>query len=135
MSQLACFELQQAVVAALKDDDDLAALVDERVFDSVPARAAYPYLTYGPVLLRDWSTGSNAGQEHAVSLTLYSRQPGFRECYAMTDAITACLDQASLDLTGHKLVSLRFDTAEFERETDTLTTRAVVTFRALTEKL
>ncbi|MES2905717.1 MAG: DUF3168 domain-containing protein [Pseudomonadota bacterium] len=135
MTALASFSLQQAVVTTLKANSALQALLNDRVFDVVPVRAAYPYLAYGPVNLRDWSTGSNGGQEHGVSISVYSQQPGFREAYSIADAIVAALEAAALTLSGHKLVLFRFDTAEFRRETDTLTTRGVVTFRALTEKL
>lgn len=136
MSLLSCFTLQQAIVAQLKADSALLALLgDDRIYDAVPSRAAYPYLAYGPVTVRDWSTGSNAGQEHFISLGIYSRQPGFREAYALADAMTASLEGASLTLTGHKLVLFRFDAAEFRREPDPNTSRALVSYRALTEKL
>ncbi len=136
MSTLASFELQLAIVAQLKQDSALlSSLGGDHVYDAVPARAAYPYIAYGPVSLRDWSNGSNAGQEHTISLACYSREPGFREAYGLSDAIIDSLENAALDLDDHKLVLLRFDTAEFRREPDPATTRALINFRALTEKL
>jgi hypothetical protein len=136
MSVLASFTLQHAIVAQLKADSALLALLGaDRIFDAVPAKAAYPYLAYGPVTMRDWSTGSSSGQEHFISLNIYSRQPGFREAYALSDAVIEGLENAMLEVDDHKLVLFRFDAAEFRRQNDALTTRALVSFRALTEKL
>lgn len=136
MSALASFTLQHALIAQLKADSGLLALLGaDRVYDAMPSKAVYPYLAYGPVTMRDWSTDSNSGQEHFISLSIYSRQPGFREAYALSDAVIDSLEHASLSLDGHKLVLFRFDAAEFRREADALTTRALVSFRALTEKL
>ena len=136
MSALASFTLQHAIIAQLKQDTALLALLGgDRVFDAVPAKAVCPYLSYGPVSMRDWSTGSNAGQEHFISISFYSRQPGFREAYALSDTVIESLESAELELDGHKLIFFRFDTAEFRRENDSLTTRALISFRALTEKL
>lgn len=135
MTALASFSLQQAFFSTLKANEAMIGLVGTRIYDAVPARALYPYASYGPVSLRDRSDSSNSGHEHIVSIAAYSRQPGYREAYALADAITEAIDATTLNLSGHKLILLRFDNAEFVREADSLTTRALVTFRALTETI
>lgn len=127
--------LQQAIMARLNADPALSGLTAAgHVFDRVPPRAAYPYVAYGPVTVRDWSTGSGPGHEHIVTIAGFSREPGFREAYGLVGALTALLDQASLALTDHHLVLLRFDAADFRREADGLTSKGSATFRALTEQ-
>ncbi len=135
MTAFPAFALQSAIVTALKANSALSAFVSARIYDVVPVHAALPYLTYGPLTLRDWSASSFDGCEHLISLNLYSNSPGFREAYAITDAVVACLHQAELTLGEHALVQLQFLSADLSREADTLTTRGLLSFRALTHHL
>ena len=136
MGTSAAWSLQQAIIACLKTNQTLRQLAGgDHIYDAVPARAAYPFVTFGPLTLRDNSTGDSIGHDHIFTLTAYSRSPGFREVYALADAITRALIGAQLQLTGHRLVLLRFETAEFRRETDTQTSRAAIIFRAISEPI
>lgn len=42
----------------------VAALGGARVYDDVPKRAEFPYLTFGQTTERDWSTATEPGHEH-----------------------------------------------------------------------
>ena len=57
----------------------LARLVVPRVYDEVPLRAEFPYLTFGQTIERDWSTGTEPGQEHTFTLHVWSRARGRKE--------------------------------------------------------
>lgn len=126
--------LQKAVIAALRGHAGLAAIVPpDRVYDAVPARSLYPYIAIGPISVKDRASGGAPAHEQRISFTAFSRSPGFREAYALADAVSAALDGAGLALEGHHLTLLHFDSAEFRREADALTSRAILSFRALTE--
>ena len=125
--------LQKAVVATLVADAGVGALVGDRIYDAPPRDAAFPYLTIGGLRVDDWSTGSEDGAEHRVTLHVWSRERGKRECYEVLEAVEAALHDAALVLEDHALVNLRFAFAEVDRERDGVTYRATARFRAVTE--
>lgn len=128
--------LQQACVATLKANPGLRSMLGgERVYDAPPSRPTYPYVLIGPHTLRDFSSSDSFGKEHILTISAYSRGAGLREAYALAETISAALTIATLSLTGHHLVLLRFDTADIRREADALTSRASLTFRAISEPI
>ncbi len=104
-----------------------------RVYDDVPRGAAFPYVTFGPGLTRDWSTGTEAGAEHVVTLRVWSKAGGEKEEHLVLEAIRAALHAASLTIVGHRLVSLRHETSETLRGADGETYSGAARFRAVTE--
>ena len=127
--------LQQAVFAALSVSDDIKELAGDppRVFDAVPRDAAFPYIVVGEDGESNWDTATEAGSEHSLAIHVWSRGGGRKEIKLAAGAVRDCLDGASLALTGHTLIDLRFLSAVFVRESDGETFRAVVRFRAVTE--
>jgi hypothetical protein len=130
----AAWELQKAVYGALVDDSGVLALLGgPRVYDDVPRGAAFPYLTFGPGVARDWSTGTEAGTEHLLTLRVWSRAGGEREVHQILDAIRAALHDAALAPAGHRLVNLRHEASETQRDADGETYLGSARFRAVTE--
>lgn len=67
-------ELQKAIFAALKQDGPLTALLGgEKIFDQVPPKASFPYVTFGRTSLYDWSTGTESGTEQLFTLHVWSK--------------------------------------------------------------
>lgn len=133
----ASFALQAAVLAALAADADLIARLGTppRIYDDVPPRPAYPYVTFGQSSDRDWSTGSDAGTEHTLTLHVWSKAAGRKETQAITAAIRSALHDTALTLVEHRLVNLRLEHAEARRDPDGETIHGLVRFRAVTEPL
>ena len=130
----AAWELQKAIHGKLASDAGvLAVLGGPRVYDEVPRGAAFPYVTFGGVTTRDWSTGTETGAEHAVVLRAWSKAGGEREVHLMIEAIRAALHETAVMLTGHRLVSLRHEASETARGTNGETYAGAVRFRAVTE--
>lgn len=130
----ASWALQQAIFARLTSDSALLALLGgARVYDDVPDRKLFPYVTFAPASARDWSTGSEAGTEHAVVLHVWSRGAGRKEALAIIEALRACLHDAALTLSGHRLVNLRHESSDVRRDTDGETFHGIVRLRAVTE--
>ena len=125
--------LQKAVFAALAGDAGVAALVGDRIYDAPPRHAAFPYVRLGEARMSDWSTGTEAGGEHRLTLHVWSRERGKAECWAVIEAIDAVLNDAALGLDGASLVNLRTETAEARRDGDGITWHGVMRFRAVTE--
>lgn len=111
----------------------VAVLGGPHVYDEAPRGAAFPYVTLGDAEVSDWSTGSSTGQEHRLTLHVWSRQGGQAEAHIIAGEIIAALEDVPLDPAGHRLVNLRFATADIRREADGRTWHGLVRFRVVTE--
>jgi Protein of unknown function (DUF3168) len=126
--------LRAAIHDALVSDSALTSLLGgPSVYDEPPRAAAFPYVTLGDARVSDFSTGSESGQEHQLTLHAWSRQGGHREAHLIAGALLQALDDAPLTLTDHRLVNLRFSVADVRREADGRTYHALIRFRAMTE--
>jgi len=126
--------LRAAIHDALLADASLTSLLGgARVYDEPPAVATFPYVTLGEARVADYSTGTEAGEEHQLILHGWSRQGGHREAHLIAGAVLQALDDAALTLADHRLVNLRFALADVRREADGRTYHALVRFRAVTE--
>src|SRR5262249_54539621 len=134
MSTAAAAALRAAIHDALIADTALTSLLGgASVYDEPPRAAAFPYVTIGEARIFDWSTGTDGGEEHQLTLHAWSRQGGHREAHMIAGALLQALDDAPLTLADHRLVNLRFAVADVRREADGRTYHALVRFRAVTE--
>ena len=129
----ASWALQQAAFAVLSMSDAVRDIAGERVFDAVPRGAAFPYIVIGDDAEANWDTATEAGSEHTLSVHIWSRAGGHKEIKRAAAAVRDTLGGAALTLDGHDLIDIRFLSADFRREPDGQTFRAVLRFRAVTE--
>jgi hypothetical protein len=128
--------LRAAIHAALANDSPLAALLGgARIYDEPPRDAALPYVTLGEDVVGDGSTSTEAGDEHALTLHVWSRQGGHRQAHVIVGAVLEALADAPLALDGHHLANMRFVVADVRREPDGRTYHGLIRMRALTEPL
>lgn len=126
--------LRAVLFTALKNDTPLAALLGgARIYDEPPREAAFPYVTLGEATLADRSTSTEGGDEHGVTLHVWSRHGGHREAHEIAGALLEALIDAPLAPNGHRLANLRFITADVRREPDGRTYHGIVRLRAYTE--
>jgi len=125
--------LQSAVYAALLADGGLGGLIGNRIYDAPPRDATFPYVVIGETRVADWSTATEDGAEHRLTLDVWSRERGKRQCYEIMAAVEAVLHDAALALDDHALVNLRFAEADVRGERDGITYRGTMRFRAVTE--
>ncbi len=130
----AVWELQKALHAGLLAN---AALVDAiggpRVWDHVPRGAVFPYVTIGASTNLDWSTGTDTGCEHILTVHVWSTTPGRKEAETIANAIRQTLHDQPLTLAGYRLVNFRHELTETRRTAETELYHAIVRFRAVTE--
>lgn len=130
----ASWALQTSIHARLTADAALLGLIGgPRVFDDVPRGAAFPYVTFGLTSEKDWSTGTEDGTEHIVTLHVWSRGAGRHEAGNILAAIRGALHDQALALAGHRLVNLRQEFADVRRDPDGETFHGIVRLRAVTE--
>ena len=127
-------DLRQAIRTTLLARSELvAALGGPRVYDEVPRGIEPPYIAFGDVQVRDWSTVTDQGCEQFLVLNAWSTQPGTREALAFASQVAAATNGAALTLTDHHLVNLRVVSLETRRENNGRFARASVRLRAVTE--
>ena len=128
------WSLQQAMFAALSADVALTALLGAgRIYDDVPQATSPPYVVLGPITARDWSTSTEDGAEHVITLHVWSRMRGKKQAHEIMSAVSAALHDQSLTLAGHRLVNLRHETSDVRRDPDGETIHGTLRFRAVTE--
>jgi hypothetical protein len=126
--------LQQALFAALAGDPAVTALIGPgRVYDDVPQGTPLPYVTLGPVTAQDWSTGTEAGTEHLVTIHVWSGERGKKQVHAILAAVRGALHDQPLALAAHRLVNLRHERSELRRTPDGEAIHGLARFRAVTE--
>ena len=126
--------LQKAVLAALKGDAAVDALLGGRVWDRAPEGAGFPYLLIGRCASRP-VTADGGGVEQALTLTGVSRFAGSEEAKAIAAAVRACLHEAALEADGVRTVNLRVTLSDVFRAGDGRRTFAVLRLRAVTEEI
>ena len=128
--------LQASIFQTLSTDPGvLGALGGPRIYDHVPRGAAYPYVTFGQSTVRDWSTGGDEGDEHVVTLHVWSLAAGRNQVHDIVGALRVALHDRDLTLAGHRLVNLRHEHSEARREADGERFHGIVRLRAVTEPL
>jgi hypothetical protein len=134
MAAVASWALQRGVYQALAGSLDLTTLLGGvRVYDDAPQAAPYPFITLGQSVIRDWSTGTEDGAEHNLTLHVWSRSGGKKQMLEITEAIRAVLHNQPLVLADHHLVNLRHEFSEARLDPDGDTFHGIVRYRAVTE--
>lgn len=126
-------ELQAAIVPLLKADATLTPLVNG-VYDQPPAACwATPkegYVTIGEAqTLREDATCLEGGR---VFLTLHgwSRKVGYPAVRAIADAVVEALHLAPLSMPTHRFISIMHRQTRTFRDSDGVTSHAVIDFIA-----
>lgn len=127
--------LRKAIYAALTGDASLQALIGDpaRVYDDVPPGASFPFVTLGAGSASDWSTMTERGAKHLITLHVWSRYEGHMEALSILEAIETLLHDASLNLDGQALVNLAVQATEVLRDPSGNITHGVIRFRGVTE--
>lgn len=124
--------LQAAIVAALRADPAVAALVGGRVYDEPPEDVEFPYCRIGMTDLRILRlSGPWADDDVMLSVECHSRPTSGRvEAARIAHAVRRCLDGAALALAGHGLDWLQFTTQAVTQAPDGRSYVGTVAFEA-----
>jgi Protein of unknown function (DUF3168) len=133
----AIIALRKAIHALLTADTVLLGLLGgPRVHDEPPRAAKGLYVVFGAVNAEDWSSTGDDAAEQRFDLVIWGANTGGTATALLIGArIEALLHDASLTLTGHRLVSLRWQATSSARDERSNLPRIAVTFRAVTEVL
>lgn len=126
--------LQKGLVAALKADAGVAALVAGRIYDEPPQTVVFPYIRLGGIEPRPVRTDARAAARVAFSIEVHSRPNAGRvEVTRIAGAVRGALDEqeASVTVDGHEVVRLQWMTQTAARASDGQSYLAIVAFEVL----
>jgi hypothetical protein len=120
MTYALSWPLQQALHAAIAGDPDCAAFFGARIYDAAPpfgqdAAAEGLYLTIGDETVVDWSTATDRGARHQVTLTVYAPRHGYAEAKQAAAAVSDVLLDGTLAPARGRVVDARFIGARTRR--------------------
>lgn len=128
--------LAAALLAAVRADPGVSALIAGRAWDQPPPDAQTPYLQLGRVEVRPAGSGEPAeGVELVASLTCVSRFGGKEEAAAVGAALRKALHDADPPVPDHRLVNLRVTFQDVFRASDWRSVYGVTRLRAVLEPL
>jgi len=126
--------LRAAIVACLRADATLTSLLGgPQIYEDVPRTAVSPFVTFGDISAKDWSTSTETGVEQVMTLNIWSKQTFMRSTLNVADRINVLLQDAHLTLTGHNLITLHLTNIDSKYEDAGRWLRTSLRFRAVTE--
>lgn len=126
--------LQRSIYQALAGSPELTSLLGgERIYSNPPPAAQFPFITLGQTVNLDWSTGTEDGNEHSLTLHVWSRADSAAEVHEIIQVIRMVLHNQPLTLEDHYLVNLRHEFMEARIDPDGETMHGIVRYRAVTE--
>lgn len=124
-------ELQAALVAALKVDGALPAVLDGRIYDAAPATAPYPYITLGECQVLPDKAECIDGVEVYPQIDVWSQAVGYPEVKMIAKAVLAALDDQDITVAGFNVVVFEVQSVNYLRDPDGLTSHAAITFHGI----
>ncbi|QND52397.1 DUF3168 domain-containing protein [Phyllobacterium sp. 628] len=128
-------QLQKALLKALKADAELNDWVDGRIYDHVPSRSEFPYITFGSATGYDWSTATERGSEHLMTLQVWSRGDFRKTVFEIMDRISRVLGIAPLKLDAHELINLNLEYTQAIAANSRDGYAGTMRYRAVTEEV
>lgn len=112
--------LQQALFDAIRADAACAGFLGDRVYDAAPPFGPEPgaeglYLTLGDDTVADWSTASDRGARHQVTLTVHAPRRGFAEAKQAAAAVAEVVLDGPVAPARGRIVTAEFVGARTRR--------------------
>jgi len=127
-------QLQKALVAVLKADAGVNAIIAGRIYDAVPGGAVKPYLSFGPFQMLPEHGSCLDGGEAFVTLDGWAAGPDTVQVKQLGAAVAKALDLAPIVLDAPpRLVEMTVEQTQYMRDPDGITAHAVITVHALTD--
>ena len=111
----------------------LAKLGGPHVYDEAPRNQEPPYIVFARSETRDWSTMTDDGAEHLLTLEVWSQKSGAREALETAGRVGELLHEGALPMSGALCVHAQIASIETLRQSKNRFTRARLRLRALIE--
>jgi uncharacterized protein DUF3168 len=124
--------LQKAVHNKLTTNAALNAVIEQRIYDAVPADAIFPYIVIGNDTMRSWDNKSFKGSNLTLTLHVWSQEHGRGIVKQIMGLIGDALLEIPIALDDHNLVTLAVEFSQTFMEKDNQTAHGIIRIRALT---
>lgn len=111
----------------------VSALGGPRVWDEPPRGGQRPCIVFERSIVRDWSTMSEDGEEHVLTLDVWSQEPGMAQALAIARIAASALHDAEPAIPGGRIVLMRVIDIDSGRAQGGRLSRARLRLRALIE--
>ncbi|HTJ56996.1 MAG TPA: DUF3168 domain-containing protein [Devosiaceae bacterium] len=125
--------LQSALVAALKADPSLTALVGDAIFDAPPRLAPAPCIVIARHDLVPRDGDAAPGSDHRVVLHLWHSDASRKAVLAIADRVLAVVLDGALAPAGLAITNCNHERTDTAIDLDTGAARAALTLRFFTE--
>ncbi|PRX10474.1 UNVERIFIED_ORG: uncharacterized protein DUF3168 [Martelella mediterranea] len=123
-----------AIHRTLNSDAALSALIGaDAIFDRLLSRPRLPAIVFGECETRDYSTSTESGSEHFLTIEIWSEAHGRKTLQTIEARVKALLHDSDLSLSGFALINLLHRSTRVRRVTRTGYFLAEMRFRAVTE--
>lgn len=124
--------LIKGVVAAMKADSAVGAVIGDRVYTDVPQKETFPYSVVFPTAA-DWSAKDFSGQEIDLQISTFSRDKTPKESL---DACKACYDlfhrqESAITLDSGTIANIQYTSSQSFKDPDGVTWQGVINFRVV----
>ena len=131
----ASLALSDAVLARLRSDAGVVALVAQRIWDHAPERPAYPHITLGPSDAVPDDADCIAMRTETIQIDVWGRDQGKKwPTRVLVDAVKRALHDRELDLGSGARAVLRVMLMRVLPDPDGITTHGVLQVEAVTEE-
>ncbi len=131
--------LQDVIIARLKGNGLVAALIGDRVYDGVPSDPGFPYISFGPSDFRTDDADCVRGREETFQLDCWSRDKArLWPCKKLVDAVVRALvvDGQEIEETENGFaLDFRVELARVFLDPDGTTAHGVVQVTIIAEEL
>lgn len=127
---LPLYELQEAVLAALKSNSTVSSLTNN-VYLRVPDKASAPYIRIGESRCTDRSNIDKLQFECELTLYAVNRSRNTDESTQILDAVHSALERVALNVSGYTLLGCRLMNASAPRAGNRQDAPASIMFKAM----
>ncbi len=124
------WQLQKAIYTRLSTDGTLLGLVNNNVYEHVPQKTDYPFVSIEMGAARDWSTKTTKGSDIIVHVHSFTNDRGSKNCLGVMDRIYVLLHDVNLTVTGYNFVLVRFQEAQIIDRREASVYHGISVFRA-----
>ncbi|WP_134705094.1 DUF3168 domain-containing protein [Ammoniphilus sp. YIM 78166] len=103
-------DVQKALYEKLTGDVTLMGMISG-VFDYVPDGQPFPYVTINDFIETPFNSFGKDGKNVLITVQIWSNNKGFKEAFRILSRLNGLLDDGTITLTNHKLISLQYESA------------------------
>lgn len=128
------WQIQKAIYDELISFVPLNNFVDDRIYDDVPEQEVFPFVNIGEDTGIQWDTDNSNGVESTLTIHVWSREPGRRECKEIMQVIYGALHRTEISVDTMDTVFLLWEFSETFLDPDGKTRHGVMRFRYIGEE-